>query len=234
MVNFLLMPYRAICDLGKLIIIYWPGELGFGIRRFYYKSRGMRLGNNVKIEIGVHIEGAQFISMGDNVHIDKYCIISAGIPRKGKIYKKANNFYFGNIGEIRIGDNVHICQFCILMGYGGLSVGDNSVTSAGVKIYSLTNIAYDFNSPEQVISIQPYDQAPFLLSPVVIEKNVWLGLHVVVMPSVTIGKNSFCSANSVVMDKFADNSYLAGQPAVVLRKRFDNTARNKTYELYSG
>ena len=94
-------------------------------------------------------------------------------------------------GEITLGDDVHIAQFCIIMGYGGISIGDKCVASAGCKIYSLTNTSRDMSEPERVISIQPYDQAPFLLGPVVLHENVWLGLHTIIMPSVSIKRILF-------------------------------------------
>jgi acetyltransferase-like isoleucine patch superfamily enzyme len=93
--------------------------------------------------------------------------------------------------------------------------------SAGAKIYTLSNThMVDPAHPENIISIMPYDQAPFLLSPVVLHSNVWLGINVIVMPSVVIGKNSFCVSNSLLMKNFGENSYIAGQPASLIRNRF--------------
>ena len=106
------------------------------------------------------------------------------------------------------------------MGHGGISIGDKCVASAGCKIYSLTNTSRDMSEPERVISIQPYDQAPFLLGPVVLHENVWLGLHTIIMPSVSIKKNSFCVSNSVVNKSFPENSHIAGTPAIKIKNRF--------------
>jgi len=197
-----------------------PGSFGFKVRYLYYRKRFKKCGKNVIIDLGVTIEGAELISVGDNVHIDKYCVISTGKTLNGKIQRKFNPSFNGEDGEIIIGNDVHIVQFCILMGYGGIEIGNNCVLSSGCKIYSLTNIAYDIEDKEKVISIMPYSQAPFLLSAVFLDDNNWLGLNTIVMPSVSIGKNSFSVSNSIIMNGFVDNSYISGNPAKCVRQRF--------------
>lgn len=222
MFKYLLWPFRIVTDVIKLFVINMPGGFGFRLRYFFYKYRFKSIGRNVRIDVGVHIEGADLISVGSNVYIDKYCVIATGKNLVGKVSREKNPNYLGYPGEIIIGDDVHIAQFCILMGYGGISIGNKCVTSAGCKVYSLTNTANDPSHPDEVISIQPYNHAPFLLAPVVLNENVWLGLNVIVMPSVSIGKNSFCVSNSLVLKSFSENSCVAGQPAVMIRNRFKN------------
>ncbi len=53
--------------------------------------------------------------------------------------------------------------------------------------------------------------------PVVIEDNVWLGVNVLVMKGVRIGKNSVIGAGSVVTRDIPDNVIAAGNPCVVLK-----------------
>lgn len=220
--KYLLIPVFIIGSIVKFFITYIPGEFGFYLRYHYYKLRFKSIGVNVRIDIGVHIDGAEHISIGSNVYIDKYCIISTGTKLIGKIKIKDKEEFLYEPGEVIIGNNIHIAQFCILMGYGGVVIGDNSVMSAGCKVYSLTNTPNDPEYPGAVISIQPYEQAPFLLSPVILGENVWLGLNVIIMPSVHLNRNSFCTSNSLILNSFSENSYLSGQPAIRIRKRFEN------------
>lgn len=222
MLKYLLAPYYILGSIFMMLVVYAPGAFGTQLRYLYYKSRFKSIGKNVKIDVGVHIDGAELVSVGNNVYIDKYCVIATGKKLIGKVSRKTNPDYLGHLGEIIIGDDVHIAQFCILMGYGGISIGDKCVTSAGCKIYSLTNTVNDPSNPEKVISIQPYNKAPFLLAPVVLHDNVWLGLNVIVMPSASIGRNSFCVSNSLILKSCSENSYLAGQPALHIKKRFKN------------
>jgi acetyltransferase-like isoleucine patch superfamily enzyme len=54
--------------------------------------------------------------------------------------------------------------------------------------------------------------------PVVLEANVWLGLNVVVLKGVRIGKNSVIGANSLVNSDIPANVIAAGNPCRVIRK----------------
>lgn len=213
-------PFMIFRDVIKFIIIYMPGSFGFKLRYLYYKKRFKKCGKNILIDLGVTIEGEHLISIGNNVHIDKYCIISTGKNLSGKIQRKPNVNFQGEEGEIIIGNDIHITQFCILMGYGGIEISNNCVLSSGCKIYSLTNLAYDVEDRTKIISIMPYNQAPFLLSPVFLGQNTWLGLNTIVMPSVSIGENSFCTSNSIITNEFDNNSYISGNPAKMTRQRF--------------
>ena len=197
-----------------------PGRLGFKMRYFFYRNRFLSCGENVIIDVGVIIEGFNLIHIGNNVVIDKNCIISTGLNLQGKIKRKNNDKFAGLCGHVYIDDNSHIAQGCIIMGYGGLHIGHSSVLSSGCKIYTLTNTAYDLEDKSKVISIMPYSQAPFLIAPVVFEPNTWLGINTVVMPSVYVAKNSFSATNSVIMSNFEENSYISGQPATRIRDRF--------------
>ncbi len=214
------IPLVVVRDMVGFVLMYMPGPTGIALRRLYYRRAFRRCGKNLFIDVGVSISGAEFISVGDNVHIDQYCVIATGQELTGQIERKANGSYDFTDGEIVIGNDVHIVQFCIIMGYGGVRIENNCVLSANSKIYSLTNTAYDLKNKSRVISLMPYAQANFLLSPVVLKSNVWLGLNTIVMPGVTVNKNSFSVSNSVLLDSFPENSYVAGQPAKRIRERF--------------
>jgi acetyltransferase-like isoleucine patch superfamily enzyme len=52
----------------------------------------------------------------------------------------------------------------------------------------------------------------------VIEDNVWIGESVVILPGVTIGKNSIIGANAVVTKSIPENSIAGGNPARIIKK----------------
>ena len=54
-------------------------------------------------------------------------------------------------------------------------------------------------------------------APVIIEDNVWLGLNVIVLKGVTIGKNSVIGAGSVVTRNIPANVIAAGNPCRVIK-----------------
>jgi len=208
---------EVICTL----IINIPGGLGVKLRYIYYKNKFKSCGKNLNIDVGVHFTGLNLISIGDNVYIDKYCIISTGEELIGNVTYKTNKEFDAKRGEILIGSDIHIAQFCIIIGFGGLVIEDKVVLSANTKLYSHTNTAYNLSNKSEVISLMPYSSAPFLNAPIILKKNVWLGLNTIVMPNVVIGVNSFSASNSLIMNSFYENSYIVGQPALKLKERFE-------------
>lgn len=220
--KILKLPILVARDILKTIITYIPGGTGNRLRYLYYKTVFKNCGNNVIIDVGVIIEGAEYIRVGNNVKIDKYCIISTGRNLSGNITRRKNKHYKHEEGELIIGDNVHITQFCIIMAYGGISIGNNCGLSASTKVYSLTNTPTDPAHPNTIISIMPLGSpvSPYRLAPVVIEENTWIALQCIIMPGTFIGKNSFVESNSLVVGSFIENSYLGGQPAKRIRERF--------------
>ena len=55
----------------------------------------------------------------------------------------------------------------------------------------------------------------------VIGNDVWIGQNAVILPGVNIGDGAIIGANSVVGSNIAPYTIVAGNPAKVLRKRFD-------------
>jgi len=224
-ITFIKSPLILLKNIFLFFLIYLPGAGGNWLRYQYYKRKFKSCGKNVIVDVGVIINGAEYITVGDNVYIDKYCIVHAGKTGKGKIKKRQKKAFKFEEGELVIGSNTHIAQFCIIMAYGGVHIEDNCGLSAGTKIYSLTNTPNDSDDRSKVISIMPLGspESPFLMSPVVLDKNVWIGLDCIVMPGVHIERDSFVASQSLVMGSFDANSYIAGQPAKKIRERFLTT-----------
>jgi acetyltransferase-like isoleucine patch superfamily enzyme len=58
---------------------------------------------------------------------------------------------------------------------------------------------------------------PGTSAPIILEKNVWLGVRVVVLKGVRIGENSVIGANSVVSRDIPPNCLAGGVPARIIR-----------------
>jgi len=184
------------------------------------------LGVNVFIDTGVYIQGYKYISIGDDTHIDKSCILEACSDDLGISYRAVkelrNNDFILNRGELFIGRDSHIVQNCMIFAHGGVFIGDRCTMSAGSKIYSLTSLPNNPYDKSQVVSLNPYTGiSPTLVGPVVLKDNVWLGINVCVFPGVTIGNDSFVRTNSIVLESFPSNSYISGDPARYVRPRFE-------------
>ncbi len=62
----------------------------------------------------------------------------------------------------------------------------------------------------------------YILSPVSIGNGVLIGHRAIILPGVRIGNGAFVGAGSVVTKDVADYSIVAGNPARIIRKRFDD------------
>lgn len=100
-----------------------------------------------------------------------------------------------------------------------VNVGFTLVDDIEVTIGSRVMIA-----PNVTITVTGHPVHPDLRSgmeqfsaPVVIEDDVWLGAHVVVLPGVTIGAGSIVGAGSVVTRHVPPGVVVGGVPARVLR-----------------
>lgn len=215
----------ALSDICKLFITYFPGSTGRRLRYLYWKGKFKKCGKNVIIDEGVIIQNPEWISIGDNVWIDKYCILIAGpVNLENRLVKRRKNIDFNyKEGELVIGSGVHIGIFNIIQAHGGVYIGNNVTTSAGVKIYSLSNMHINKERPDVILyancMVKGQEKVGYIVSPIVIKDGVWIALNSVILGG-TIGKNSFVASNSLVLSDVPENSYAAGNPAKVIKERF--------------
>jgi acetyltransferase-like isoleucine patch superfamily enzyme len=78
---------------------------------------------------------------------------------------------------------------------------------------------------DDVSDERPLKKQGFRVAPVVIEPGCMIGEHAVVLPGVTIGRNSWIGANAVVTDDIPPYSIAAGVPAKVIRRMDPATGR---------
>lgn len=168
------------------------GPVGRRFRAWYYRRRLKSCGRDVCIDSGVYIIHPEKVTIGDNVWLDKRVILIAGEAQiTGRPSRNfPNSAYSGQAGEIRIGSDSHIGIDTLIQGHGGVSIGREFTTSAGCKIYSMSN------DPGKCRTGTMKDPA-YVMKPVVIGDNVWLGLNVVVL-GCHIHDDVFIRPNTVV------------------------------------
>lgn len=137
-----------------------------------------------------------------------------------------------NEGRMRIGNRVRlvstIATLELAVGPDGLlELGDQILVNYGcsigatqlVRIGSGSNIGtHCMLIDNSFHELDPARRNEMPASaPVILEENVWLAARVIVLPGVTIGKNSVIGAGSVVTKDVPANVLAAGVPAKVLR-----------------
>lgn len=133
-----------------------------------------RYGKDVLISRKVSIYCPERISLGNNVRIDDFCILS---------------------GSITLGSNIHISAYCALYGSHGIVIDDFSGMSARSTIYSAMD---DFSGDYLIGPIHPEVMTNVQGGLVHLEKYVQLGVGSVVFPDLTLAEGCIVGAMSLV------------------------------------
>ena len=152
-------------------------------------------GSNVQISKKCSIYSPEKISVGDNVRVDDFCILS---------------------GNIMLGNNVHISAYCALYGAQGIEFKDYSGCSARTTIYSAID---DFSGDYMIGPMSPSGTTHVAGGKVTIGRYVQLGAHCLVFPKVTINEGAVVGALSLVTKDISEWSIYVGIPAKKLKDR---------------
>jgi len=166
------------------------------------KSIGFKsYGTNVLISRKASIYGASDMSIGDNVRIDDFCILS---------------------GKIKLGSNIHISAYVALYGAMGIELKDYTGISPRSTIYSAMD---DFSGEYLIGPIHPKDKINVTGGKVILEKFVQVGCNSVIFPNITIGEGSVIGAMSLVKSDTEPWGIYIGVPVKKFKNR-SNTLLN--------
>lgn len=152
-------------------------------------------GENVLISRKCSIYNASSISIGSNVRIDDFCILS---------------------GIITIGSHIHIAAFCCLYGSKGIVLHDFSGLSSRVTIFSASD---DYMGEGLTSPVIPKKYRIIEDSLIVIEKHALVGSGAIILPGSYLKEGSVLGALSLLKTE-TDAWYIyAGVPARKLKIR---------------
>lgn len=151
--------------------------------------------------------------------IQKDSILSELFAQIGNNVKIDVPFYCDYGQHISIGNNVIININCTFVDCNKITIGNNVLIASNVQIYTAT---HPVNISDRLLDNWSYNNPHAFFNtyalPVTIEDNVWIGGGVIILPGVTIGKNSVIGAGSVVNKSIPPNSLAVGNPCKVIRK----------------
>jgi len=157
-----------------------------------------KIGKNVLISDKASIYGASRISLGNNVRVDDFCILSAGE------------------GGIEICNNVHIACYSSLIGNGKIKMGNFSGLSSRVSIYSSTD---DYSGNYMTNPTVSSEFTNVISGDVILGEHVIVGSGSVILPNVNLGDGVAVGALSLVNKGFSDFSVVVGTPARIVKQR---------------
>ncbi|MFV0221274.1 acetyltransferase [Empedobacter falsenii] len=175
------------------------------IQLLYFKIRTLFVFKNAKIvRFPIRIRGKKFIKVGDNFTTGFNCRIDA--------YQINSN----SDEIIKIGKDVQINDYVHLGAIESLIIEDNVLIASKVFITDHNHGSYSGEEADSPFSIP--SERKLHSNPVKIEKNVWIGEYVAVLPGVTIGEGSIIGAMSVVSKDIPPYSIAVGSPARVIKR----------------
>jgi Acetyltransferase (isoleucine patch superfamily) len=153
------------------------------------------VGERVMISHKASFYGASRMSIGDNVRIDDFCILS---------------------GNITLGSNIHISAYVALYGAEGITLEDYTGISPRSTIYSAMD---DFSGDFLIGSIHDEKLTNVTGGPVKLEKFVQIGCNSVIFPGITIPEGTVVGAMSLVNRPVESWSIYAGIPVRKIKER---------------
>ena len=155
-------------------------------------------GKDVKISRFARFYSPDKISIGDNVRIDDFCILS---------------------GNITLGSHIHISAYVALYGAMGIVMEDYSGISAKSVIYSAMD---DFSGDYLIGAIHPEETTNVMGGLVRVCRYVQIGCNSVVFPNIEIGEGAVIGACSLVNMRIDSWGIYAGIPCKLLKPRRRN------------
>lgn len=156
------------------------------------------VGNNVQISDRASFYGTHQISLGNNVRIDDYCVLAAGV------------------GGISIGDYVHIAVGSSLIGAGAIMMSDFSGISSRVSIYSSSD---DYSGATMTNPTIPSRYTGVTHADVFLGRHVIVGSGSVILPGVTLEEGVAVGALSLVTKNCEAFGVYAGNPVRRIKER---------------
>lgn len=118
------------------------------------------------------------------------------------------NFYPWSMDKLIIG------KFCQIAAGVEFIMNDANHQMSAVSTFPFYTLdGWDMDAP--IVSDMPFK------GDTVIGNDVWIGQNAVILPGVNIGDGAIIGANSVVGSNVAPYTIVVGNPAKIIRKRFD-------------
>ena len=118
--------------------------------------------------------------------------------------------------NIFIGDRVIINMNCTFVDNNRIDIGNGVLIASNVQIYTAT---HPTKAVERMVNDWNGNGAFYrtFARPVRIEGNVWIGGGAILLPGVTVGRNSVVGAGSVVTRSIPADCVAVGNPCRVLK-----------------
>ncbi len=155
-----------------------------------------KIGNNVLISRNANFYGADKISIGDNVRIDDFCILS---------------------GKIILGSYIHISAYTVLYGgNNGIELKDYSGISSRCAVYAVSD---DYSGLFLTNPMVPEKFRNVYGGRVTLEKHVIVGSGCTILPNVRLGEGVSVGCMSLINKSLDEWGIYVGIPCRRIKER---------------
>lgn len=161
------------------------------------RPRFARLGRHAVIHPPILMTSPDSISIGDGTVIMEHAFLNVK-PGAGS-------------ASLTIGDRVYVGRFAHINALKNVVIEDDVLINHKVTLGDESHRFEDTTVP--ILS-----QGTFFDGGVLLRRGCWIGTGSIIMPGVTVGRNSVVGANSVVTADVPDYTVVAGAPAREIRK----------------
>ena len=155
-------------------------------------------GKNVMLSDKASYYNCKNIRLGNNVRIDDFCVLSAGV------------------GGIDIGNYIHIAVYSSLIGAGKITLADFSNISSRVAIYSSND---DYSGAAMTNPTIPEEFTNVHHADVNIGRHTIVGAGSIILPGVTLEEGVAVGALSLIKKDCLAFSIYIGSPAKRIGER---------------
>lgn len=154
------------------------------------------VGENVLLSKNAKVYGAEYMTIGDNVRIDDFCILSR---------------------KVDIGSNVHIAAYSAMYGgEAGIKIDDFANISSRVCVYALSD---DFSGRTMTSPMVPDKYKDVFNNPVYIGRHVIIGTGSTILPGVRLNEGAVVGAMTLVKQDVEEWTTVVGIPAKKIKDR---------------
>jgi acetyltransferase-like isoleucine patch superfamily enzyme len=161
-------------------------------------------GSRVSISKKASIYSPEMLSIGDNVRIDDFCILS---------------------GNIKIGNNIHVSAYAALYGKYGIELQDFTTISARNLIYSASD---DYSGQYLTNPMIPEELTNVTGGRVILEKHSIIGAGCIILPGIVLREGTAIGAMSLVNKSTDAWGIYVGVPIRKLKDRKRNLLNLET------
>lgn len=181
------------------------------LNRWFFRHKGVIYGSNMNILGRVSLIGRGKITIGDN-----FCMTSG--EHVNPISANLQGSFYTDCQEatIKIGNNVGMSSTRMWI-HDSLTIGNNVKVGACVLLIDTDCHEIDFRVRRGEVPQGSTPDQSVQSAPIVIEDDVWIGAHSIVLKGVTIGARSIIGAGSVVTKSIPADCIAAGNPCKVIR-----------------